>query len=186
MTQAPQKNTGGTKELAARLMAVQACYQMLQNGGSPREITREFLEHRTEMEDLDGTPLPQADGALFKRIMIGVEERRIELDEMLYAHIKGREYVKAEGELSGAETPDMIQDGGHFVPAEKTRDIEPLLRSVMMCGICEILMHGNIDHPLIINDYLDITHAFYEKQQVSLVNGVLDSIATLLRTGEKV
>ncbi len=61
------------------------------------------------------------------------------------------------------------------------KEIEPLLKSILLCAVCELLTHQDIDAPLIIDDYLNVTHAFYEQQQVSLVNGVLDKIASLLR-----
>ena len=32
---------------------------------------------------------------------------------------------------------------------------------------------------VVINEYVDLTHAFYEKQTVGLVNGVLDKVALL-------
>lgn len=178
-----QQKRGGEKELAARLMAVQACYQMSQNAETNnRQITKEYLDHRDTVS-LDGEDLQKADKALFKNIMDGLEERIIEIDELLYAHISGNQTVPQSTEVPKT-LEDLSQYGNNFVPTEMTRQTEPLLRSILLCGICEILMHPNIDHPLIINDYLDIAHAFYEKQQVSLVNGVLDSIAKLLRSGD--
>ncbi len=59
--------------------------------------------------------------------------------------------------------------------------IEPLLRSILTCSIGEVLFHTEMDAPLIINDYLNITHGFYEKQQVSLVNAVLDNVTKAIR-----
>ncbi|MGN7438320.1 MAG: transcription antitermination protein NusB [Alcanivorax sp.] len=63
----------------------------------------------------------------------------------------------------------------------KDKPLESLLKSIMLCGICEILMHTDTDAPVIINDYLDVTHEFYEKKQVAFVNGVLDAISGVVR-----
>jgi N utilization substance protein B len=43
------------------------------------------------------------------------------------------------------------------------------------------LAHHDIDVPVIISDYLDITHAFYEGSESKLVNGVLDQISKAVR-----
>ena len=45
----------------------------------------------------------------------------------------------------------------------------------------ELLMHEDVDAPIIINEYLNITHAFYGGQEAKMVNGVLDSVAKVLR-----
>ena len=170
-------DTGNTKELAARLMAVQACYQMSQNDQKPRDVMQEYLSRRGKVTAEDDD-FQKPDGALFKRIMTGIEERVIELDELLYAHIRDKDIAH---DAFSEDMPDFEQVGGDFVPSQKTRGVEPLLRAIFLCAICELLMHQDIDYPIIINDYLHITHAFYGKPQVSFVNGVLDSIAILLR-----
>lgn len=68
----------------------------------------------------------------------------------------------------------------------KDKPLESLLKSILLCGICELLMHTDTDSPVIINDYLNVTHEFYDKKQVSFVNGVLDAVSTLLRDSELV
>jgi hypothetical protein len=138
--------------------------------------------------NVGGHDMQKPDGVLFEKIMSALEDRVIELDELLYTHTKKKEEPSEIEEKQGdVEAVDGFQQiEGNFFPVKKTAEIEPLLRSVLFCGICELLVHTDIDHPIIINDYLHITHAFYEQQQVSFVNGVLDSIASLLRSGEPV
>ncbi len=63
----------------------------------------------------------------------------------------------------------------------KDKPLESLLKSIFLCGICEILLHSKTDVPVIVNDYLNVTHEFYDQGQVNFVNGVLDSIADLVR-----
>jgi len=82
--------------------------------------------------------------------------------------------------VSGVDT--HLAQIDEMLKAHKSgKELEPLLRSILMCSIGEILFNPEIDAPLIINDYLNITHDFYEKQQVSLVNAVLDNVAKALR-----
>ncbi|NCT40762.1 MAG: transcription antitermination protein NusB [Alphaproteobacteria bacterium] len=139
--------------LSARLLAVQALYQMKQNKQPVKTVYDEYILHRSEQE-VDGQKLVTPDGALFKQILYGVEERYVELDAVMKANLK--------------------KDASD-------RFVEPLLYSVLLCGAYELLAHSDIDAPIIINDYLNVGHAFFEKNEVALINGVLDSLAKLFR-----
>ena len=146
-----QKPSGKARAIAARLAAVQALYQSWQNEQSIASVRREYLEHRLEM-DIDGEKLVQFDGALFKNIMTGLEKRKDGLHDIISANYK-----------------------------KPLSEIEPLLRSIMFCGACELLVNSGTDAPIIINDYLNVAHGFYSPSEVSLVNGVLDSVAKIIR-----
>lgn len=77
---------------------------------------------------------------------------------------------------------DRKEDIKEIYKANVTKkEAELLLKSIMLCAITEILCHSDIDTALIINDYLNITHAFYEQSQVSLVNGLIDNISKNIR-----
>ncbi|MCB9983154.1 MAG: transcription antitermination protein NusB [Rhodospirillales bacterium] len=136
------------KALSARLSAVQALYQMSQNEQSVRVVLDDYLHSRSGME-IDGQRLIAPDGALLKKILFGVDERRTELEAVIDANLK-----------------KDAQD----------RDVEPLLRAILVCGAYELLVQ-DIDKAIIINDYLNVAHGFYERSEVALVNGVLDSVA---------
>ena len=82
---------------------------------------------------------------------MGVQERRDDLNEILAANLSQS--------------------------IEKT---DPLLFSVLSCGVYELLDPEGVDTPIIINEYLNVTHAFYEGEESRLVNGVLDKIAKSL------
>lgn len=153
MTQ-QDKEVVNTPDFIARMMAVQAFYQISQNDEeSLRMVIHEYIDHRRVVRSVDGEDLGKPNQALFKKILIGLEERALEVDEILKGHLK----------------------------PEVGKNIEPLLKAVLHCGIYEILCHLDIDKALIINDYLNVSHSFYDKGQVSLVNGILDSVAKLLR-----
>lgn len=153
----PEVKTLNNKELSSRMLAVQALYQILQTGAYASDITREYLDTRVGMQ-LDEGEMARPDGTLFKKIMTNLNVRMADIDEI----VKSCMNKKQGEELKTAET-------------------EPLLRSILLCGVCEILCHTEIDAPLIINDYLDVTHTFYEKSQVSLVNAVFDNARQAIR-----
>ncbi len=56
-------------------------------------------------------------------------------------------------------------------------DIELLLKSILLCGIYEIVGHPDIDAPIIIADYINVAHGFYAGSEPKLVNGILDAVA---------
>ncbi|MFP4098458.1 MAG: transcription antitermination factor NusB [Alphaproteobacteria bacterium] len=157
-----QKTKNNNKEFIARLMAVQACYQMIYNKKPVQMVVEEYLaeglqtddeleniDEGTEVVRISDTILPH--GGLFKKILYNLEDRRSELKDILGAHIN------------------------------TAKDIEPLLQAVLLCGACEILENTKTDYPIILNDYLDITHEFYPQAQVAFVNGILDAVSKSLR-----
>ena len=209
--QKQNKKQINNKELSARLMAVQACYQGSHNDKPIRTVVQEYLERGLEM-DIDGEKMVAPHGALFKRILLSLDARLAEVNHILKDSIIKKELpkpvieTKAEKKIeekTGAETEDQVgaeaeagveaevkteksdsdlasEDLPQPLPPVK-KELEPLLKSILLCGICEILAHQDIDAPLIIDDYLNITHAFYEQPQVSFVNGILGKVAPLLR-----
>jgi len=146
------------KELGARLLAVQACYQNMQNEQPVRMMVREYLDIRSDIEVEEGET-PKPDGALFKKILMAVDIRKIDVEAILESVLPQK-----------SEDPEAVK-----------KPIEPLLKAILLCGITELLVHSDIDQPLIIDDYLNVTHAFYDQNQVRFVNGILDQVAKSLR-----
>jgi N utilization substance protein B len=136
--------------LSARLCAVQALYQVWQNKQPIRAVYDEYLRYRSDMV-IDGEALVPPDGALLKKILYGVDERMKELEAIVEANLR-------------RDATDRV--------------VEPLLKAILICGSYELLV-GDIDAPVIINDYLNVAHAFYGRGEVALINGVLDSISKI-------
>ena len=135
---------------AARLSAVQSLYQVLIADLSAEQVLRDYRDHVKDQE-IEGDLYVAAESDLLSRILLGVMDRQDDLKEMLKANV--------------------------------SQDIEKndtLLFSVLMCGVFELLSPEDVDTPIIINEYLNITHAFYEGDESRLVNGVMDKIATSL------
>lgn len=146
------------KASSARLNAVQALYQMRKNDAKVSEVIEQFLY--SPVKDTDDDALPEMappDGALFKAIVNGVTERKVELEAILKAHrLQGRD-------------------------EQEIKPLDDVLHVILCAGIYELLVHETIDAPIIINDYLNVTHAFFEKREASLVNGILDQAKSVFR-----
>jgi len=149
---AKPKEVNKAAVLSARLYAVQAFYQATQNSQTMRAVLDEYLRYRKDFE-IDGVKLVPPDGALFQKILYGVDERRPELESIIDAN--------------------LVKDA-------TDREIEPLLKAILVCGAYELLI-AETDAPIIINDYLNVAHAFYDRGEVALINGVLDSVSKIFQ-----
>lgn len=138
---------------AARLMAVQAVYQSFTDDKDMRLIAEEYLHFRSGME-VEGEKLVEPDRELFSAILRGVSERRDDLNELIAANHK-----REEGKAT----------------------LEMLLQSILLCGAYELMANVKTDIGVIINDYVEVTNAFYEGGESKLINAILDSISKTIR-----
>ncbi len=149
--------TGGDLDSrsAARLGAVQALYQMEQSGDDavPDVVISEFLEHRLGRE-VDGMLFAEADKDLFADIVGGVAQRRAEIDAA----------------ITGALSKNW-----------KLKRLEIIMASVLRCGTYELMARPDIPTAVVIDEYMDVAHAFYPGDEPAFVNGVLDRLARELR-----
>jgi len=141
------------KNTSARLHAVQAIYQMHRGGHSAPEVIKEFKEHRFE-KDVDGEKYVYPDTELFTKIVSGVSDRKDDLLSILKENLKKDDQI---------------------------RNVEDLLKTILLCGTLELLDHTDIDAPIIINDYIEITNAYYDDSEKSLVNATLDGFKKIVR-----
>ncbi len=133
-----------TPELAARLMAVQACYEMLSTRRALKVLIDDYIQRGLEVDEENNVKV-KPKSALFKTIITDLDGHLAKVDEVF------KECTK-----------------------ENSKDVEPLLKAIAYCGLSEIITKKQ-DKGLIINDYLNATHSFYEQGQVSVINGILDS-----------
>ncbi|MGJ8532827.1 MAG: transcription antitermination factor NusB [Alphaproteobacteria bacterium] len=144
------------KRGAARLGAVQALYQM-DIGGTPlQQVVAEFESVRLGKE-IDGEQYLEADAAYFRGILAGVVKEQVQLDPLIHK----------------ALTPDW--------PLAR---IDSLLRAVLRAATFEILKRKDVPAKVIINEYVDVTKAYFLEDEPKMVNGVLDHIARDIRASE--
>lgn len=152
-----QSNSGGTaRRSAARLAAVQALYQIDHSGTPGDQVLSEFLEFRLgDSFDTEQDVAPHKN--LFTEIVNGVGTHAGVIDEGI-----------AEA-LSNEWTFERI---------------EFILRAILRAGVYEL--QSRIDTParVIITEYVDVAHAFYDGPEPGMVNGMLDRISRSLRPQE--
>jgi transcription antitermination protein NusB len=151
---------------ASRVAAVQALFQAEQTDNNVETVIDEFVRHRLgerpEAESrgdggFENGRAPDAHVPLFARIVRVATEQQDRLDAM----------------LSGALSEDW--------PLER---LDPVLRALMRAGASELWMADGPPAKVVINEYLDVAHGFFEGDESRMANGVLDRLAHLLRPAE--
>lgn len=158
----PQSSSRKARKSAARLAAVQAVYQMIENAQGAPAVIDEYIAHRLG-QPVDGEDMVVPDGTHFREVVSGVAARRDDLEQILSSVLMKRQRASVEG-----------------VSAQN----EPLLHSLLLCGSFELLAFHDTDAPIIISDYIHVTHAFFDQGEARLVNGVLDQVAKAVRDQE--
>ena len=139
---------------AARLAAVQALYQMEMEGTPLAKLLHEFHEHRLGAT-LEDETYEQAEIDFFDDVVSGADARREEIDELIAARL-------AEGwSLERLDRP---------------------MRAILRAGTYELIARPDVPAASVINEYLDVAHAFYDKRETGFANGLLDAIAKAARS----
>ena len=154
--QGKQMSEGATARSAARLAAVQALYQMETSGLGVEATIREFEMYRLGAE-LEGEKLHEADATFFADILRGAVETQRRLDPYLERRL-------AEG--------------------WSLKRIDSIARAILRAGLYELIRRPDVPYKVIIDEYLDVAHAFFEGDEPSFINGVLDAAARDARRDE--
>ncbi len=141
---------------ATRLAAVQALYQIDVANAPPEEVLRGFKDRRWCSSD-PGLELPDPDNQMLDDLVLGVSDQRSAMDMALNAAL-------AEG---------------HTVER-----LEILLRAVLRAGAYELKCVTAVPSKVVINEYVDLAHAFFAGKEPALVNAVLDHLAHNFRPAE--
>ena len=146
----------GEKRSAARLSAVQALYQMDIAGTPLPEIFAEF-ESFWMGQEVEGEEYKPAEAAFFRSIVEGVLREQRVLDPEIDAALAG---------------------------GWPLRRVEAIMRAILRAGGFELRFRRDIPPRVVIAEYVDIAHAFFDKDEVGMVNAVLDALARKLRSDE--
>jgi N utilization substance protein B len=141
---------------AARLAAVQALYQMDIAGAGINDIFAEFESHWLGNE-VEGEKYLPAEAAFFKDVVAGVVRDQSRLDPVI---------------------DDALQKGWPL------KRIDAILRAVLRAGSYELEHRRDVPGRVVVSEYVDVAHAFVEKDETGMVNAVLDQIARQFRADE--
>ena len=151
-----KKKAPVSKRSVSRLAAVQALYQMELAGTDLATIITEFAEFRLG-KVVDEEQFRKADRAFFEKLVRGVIENQLELDPEIKA------FLSESWRLSR---------------------LDSTLRAILRVGALELLKRKDVPARVVISEYIDISHAFFEGDEPKVVNGVLDKLARQYRADE--
>jgi N utilization substance protein B len=141
---------------AARLAAVQALYQMDIAGAGMNDVFAEFESHWIGNE-VEGEKYLPAEAAFFRDVVSGVVRDQARLDPLI---------------------DDALQKGWPL------KRIDAILRAVLRAGSYELEHRRDVPGRVVVSEYVDVAHAFVEKEETGMVNAVLEQIARQFRADE--
>src|SRR5499427_6656417 len=153
---APKPERKANRRGAARLAAVQALYQMDLAGTGLNEILAEFESHWIGRE-VEGEQYLPAEAAFFRDVVGGVVREQRKLDPLI-------------DEALAQSWP--------------LKRIEAILRAVLRAGAYELDHRRDVPTRVVLSEYVDLAHAFVDREETGMANAVLDQIARRLRAGE--
>ena len=141
---------------AARLAAVQALYQMEVTGKGLNEICAEFETYWIGCE-IEGDHYRPAEIAFFRDILAGVLADQVEIDRLI---------------------DRTLQEDWPL------RRIEAVMRAILRAGTYELKKRKDVPARVAIAEYADVAAAFLAREEVGMINAVLDRLARRLRPDE--
>lgn len=160
----------------SRAATVQALYQMDLAGTEINAVIREFETHRLAPQkpmtgaDTGNSPtvpdpgetdpgetLEGADIQFFADLLRGVVRRQRDIDPLV---------------------DHFLAEGWRLVRIDST------LRAILRSATFELLERTDVPVRVVISEYINIAHAFFESEEPRVVNGVLDKIARRVRATE--
>ena len=136
---------------AARVAAIQALYQLEQEGSHAHEVIQQFLTHHFS-KDTDIAYI-KPDTALFQKIVITTCEKTEKINQLI--------------------SQFLLQEW-------RIERIDSVVRAILRAATCELLGETQVPAPVVINEYINVTKEYFTAKEVAFVNGTLDSISKFL------
>lgn len=149
----------------ARIGAVQALYQMDMVGADASDVIEEFQKFRFAAEpkaeaspddDQNDADLHGGDVAFFTSIVEGVVAGQRQIDPLIDKQL-------ATGWRLGR--------------------VDSILRAILRAGTFELMERTDVPPRVVLNEYINVGHAFFSGDEPRVINGVLDALAGQLRAG---
>jgi N utilization substance protein B len=161
----PRKpNRAGFRLSASRLAAVQALYEIEVAGSETESVLKFFINKRwreVTLQDPDTKP-NEGDKARL------TEPDPVYLTKLVEGVISKKNYI--------------IKNLEDTLVEEWTAErLDVLMRMLLCAATFELIFELNVPKRVLISEYTDLAHAFYEDNEASFAAGILSSLATNLR-----
>jgi N utilization substance protein B len=132
-------------------------YQMDVAQTDAAAVIRQFVRYHFG-HDIEGAYYDRADEPFFEDLVMGVVREQLVIDPLISRHL--------------AENWRLSR-------------IDSILRAILRAATYELKDRKDVPFRVIINEYLDVAHAFFGGDEPRVVNGVLDAIAREVRADER-
>lgn len=147
----------------ARLAAVQACYMAAFGQLPVDEVIEDFISGKVGRFVIDDTggedteklvEVGAIDTEYFTKLVRGVQGKKEELEKSLNLYLRGEySYERMNGTM----------------------------QALLLCAVYELTATTSVDVKILIQEYVDLAYAFFNKNEPKMVNAVLDQIAHAVR-----
>jgi N utilization substance protein B len=156
MADAPNNKIDSGARRASRLAAVQAIYQMELTGEDAETVAIEFTDHRFGRE-VEISPAGLPDEEFFGAIVRGVPHAQVEIDQSIARCLSANWRLER---------------------------IDSILRAILRAASFELIARKDVPAKVVIDEYVEIAHAFFQGDEPSFVNAALDKMAHRKRAPE--
>ncbi|NWH08477.1 MAG: transcription antitermination factor NusB [Alphaproteobacteria bacterium] len=139
----------------ARLAAIQALYQMEIAEADAEGVIAEFRQHRFGGA-AEGS-LSEVDEGHFINLVRGVVVRQVEIDRAIHK---------------------ALATGWTLAR------IDSILRALLRSAVFELVERKDVPARVVLDEYIQLAHDFFEGEEPRFVNGILDRLAKQLRPDE--
>ncbi len=142
---------------AARLGALQALYQLEITGNTPEDVIKEFIDHRFGRDIGETGGALEQDQEFFADIVHGVLKHQTEIDRSI-ARALATGWTLAR--------------------------IDSILRALMRAATYELVARKDVPAKVVLDEYVELSRDFFDGEEPSFVNAVLDRMAREKRAAE--
>jgi N utilization substance protein B len=123
----------------------------------------------------------------------GINEVLAEFESFwIGSEVEGEQYLPAEGAFFRDVVSGVLRDQKELDPliddvlsrGWPLARVEAILRAVMRAGAYELEHRKDVPGRVVVSEYVDVAHAFVEREETGMVNAVLDQIARQFRGDE--
>lgn len=143
--------------------------------GSPRTAARVAAVQALYQIEMSGAPAADVI-AEFRDHRLGGGDEQPPADARLFASLTAAAAVRR------SDIDPLIS--GALASGWALERLDSVMRALLRAGVCELLEFTDVPARVVIDQYLDVAHAFLADKETGFVNGVLDRLARTLRSQE--
>ncbi len=143
--------------------------------GSPRTAARIAAVQALYQIEMSGAPADEVI-AEFRAHRLSESDRQPAADVKLFSTLTAAASVRR------ADVDKLI--AGALAEGWALERLDSVMRALLRAGVCELMEFTDVPARVVIDQYVDVAHAFLAAKETGFVNGVLDRLARALRPQE--